>query len=55
MALEKFNPSTIYLAADPWLFHEYNNQKRWRSIKADYNKALLNINLWSKKKAILIK
>jgi hypothetical protein len=51
MALEKFNPSTIYLAADPWLFHEYNNQKRWRSIKADYNKALLNINLWSKEKS----
>jgi hypothetical protein len=50
MALEKFNPTTIYLAADPWLFHEYNNQKRWRSIKADYNKALLNINLWSKEK-----
>jgi hypothetical protein len=50
MALEKFNPTTIYLAADPWLFHENNNQKRWRSIKADYNKALLNINLWSKEK-----
>jgi len=51
MALEKFNPTTIYLSADPWLFHEYNNQKRWKSIKADYDKALLNINLWSKEKS----
>ena len=51
MALEKFNPALIYLGADPWLFHEYNNQKRWKSIEADYNKAFLNINLWSKEKS----
>jgi peptidoglycan/LPS O-acetylase OafA/YrhL len=50
MALEKFNPTIIYLAADPWLFNQHNNQKRWKSIKADYNNALFNINLWSKDK-----
>ena len=51
LALEKFNPAIIYLAADPWLFNVNNNQKRWKSIKADYNKALLNINSWSKEKS----
>jgi hypothetical protein len=47
MALEKFNPSTIYLGGDPWLFNKYNNQKRWKSIKTEYYKTLSNINSWN--------
>jgi len=50
MALEKFNPKIIYLAADPWLFNAYSNQKRWKSIETDYHQAILNINLWNKEK-----
>jgi hypothetical protein len=50
MALEKFNPRTIYLAADPWLFNEVNGQKRWKSIKSEYFTTLLNINSWNKEK-----
>jgi len=50
MALEKFNPRTIYLAADPWLFNAVNGQKRWRSIKSEYFKTLLNIDSWNKEK-----
>ena len=30
MALEKFNPKTILLGADPWLFNIYNNQYIFR-------------------------
>jgi peptidoglycan/LPS O-acetylase OafA/YrhL len=47
MALEKFNPKTLYLGADPWLFNEYNNQKRWKSLKAEYYNAFSNISSWS--------
>jgi peptidoglycan/LPS O-acetylase OafA/YrhL len=46
MALEKFNPTIIYLGADPWLFNEYNNQKRWKSLKLEYYVAFANINAW---------
>lgn len=50
MALEKFNPTTIYLAADPWLFNVYNNQKRWKSLKLEYYKTLSNIDSWNREK-----
>ncbi len=50
MALEKFNPETIYLSADPWIFNLNANQRRWKSLKKDYYKALLNINAWKKEK-----
>lgn len=48
MALEKFNPTTIYLSADPWLFNKYSNQNRWKSIKSEYHKAFFNIDSWYK-------
>lgn len=54
MALEKFNPRTIYLAADPWLFNAVNGQKRWRSIKSEYFKTLLNIDSGTKKKSFIL-
>jgi hypothetical protein len=50
MALEKFYPKTIYLSADPWIFNLNANQRRWKSLKKDYYKALLNINAWKKEK-----
>jgi peptidoglycan/LPS O-acetylase OafA/YrhL len=50
MALEKFNPKTIYLGADPWLLNEYNNQKRWKSLKSEYYTAFLNISSWTNEK-----
>ena len=49
MALEKFNPKTIYLAADPWLFNDYTFKKEWKSLESEYDKALLNINFWNNK------
>ena len=52
MALDKFNPKTIYLGADPWLFNKYNNQGQWKSLKYEYYKTLSNINSWINKKKI---
>jgi len=44
MALEKFNPKSILLGADPWLFNLNNGQYRWKSLKYEYDKSLLKIN-----------
>jgi peptidoglycan/LPS O-acetylase OafA/YrhL len=48
MALEKFNLDTILLGADPWLFNDFANQERWKSIAEEYQISLKNILLKSK-------
>jgi peptidoglycan/LPS O-acetylase OafA/YrhL len=48
MALEKFNVNTILLGADPWLFNDFANQERWKSISDEYQISLKNILLKSK-------
>ena len=48
MALEKFNVDTILLGADPWLFNDFANQLRWKSISEEYKISLKNIQLRSK-------
>lgn len=48
MALEKFNVDTILLGADPWLFNDFANQLRWKSISEEYRISLKNIQLKSK-------
>ena len=40
LALQKFTPKAVYLAADPWLFNENSNQNRWLSIKDEYEYSL---------------
>lgn len=48
MALEKFNVDTILLGADPWLFNEFANQIRWKSISEEYKNSLKSIQQKSK-------
>ena len=48
MALEKFNVDTILLGADPWLFNDFANQLRWKSISEEYKNSLKSIQLKSK-------
>ncbi len=48
MALEKFNVDTILLGADPWLFNDFANLLRWKSILEEYKISLKNIQLKSK-------
>ena len=43
MALEKFNLDTILLGADPWLFNDFANQERWKSIAEEYQISLKNL------------
>ena len=48
MALEKFNVDTILLGADPWLFNDFANQLRWKSISEEYKNSLKSIQIKSK-------
>lgn len=48
MALEKFKVDTILLGVDPWLFNNFANQLRWKSISEEYMISLKNIQLKSK-------
>ena len=47
MALEKFKPSTIILAAEPWLFNEnysdWRKSNRWEIYKKEYKKSISKI------------
>ena len=40
MAVNKFKPTTIFIAADPWLFNSKSKQLGWKSISDDYLIAL---------------
>jgi hypothetical protein len=48
MALEKFNVDKILLGADPWLFNNFANQLRWKSISGEYKNSLKSIQFKSK-------
>jgi len=43
MSLEKFDPETIIIGLDPWLFNKFNYQARWKSLTEEYKKSLLKI------------
>lgn len=45
MAIKKFNPKTILIAADPWLFNSQSGQNRWKSLYMDYALALNTLGL----------
>ena len=55
MSIEKFKPKKILLGADPWLFNNFNNQSRWKSISTEYDLSLENIKLMKRKNKILTK
>lgn len=33
-------PEKVIIGIDPWLFNEYNNQSRWKTLENEYNKFL---------------
>ena len=55
MALERFSPDKILLAADPWLFNKNNGQSRWKSISSEYKNASKNIQQMNNEYKILKK
>jgi peptidoglycan/LPS O-acetylase OafA/YrhL len=45
MAIKKFQPSTIFIGADPWLFNSKSGQVRWKAINNEYISALSSLKL----------
>lgn len=45
LAIKKFNPSTIFISADPWLFNSKSGQLRWKSLEVEYLSALSKISV----------
>lgn len=45
MALRRFNPSIIFVSADPWLLNRRSGQNRWKSLDAEYRAALAELGL----------
>jgi hypothetical protein len=45
MAIKKFQPSTIFIGVDPWLFNAKSGQGRWKSLNNEYISALSSLKL----------
>ena len=45
LATKKFNPHTIFLGADPWLFNPNSGQNRWHSFSEQYSQELLHLDV----------
>ena len=45
MATKKFNPSTIFISVDPWLFNSKSEQGRWVSLSDEYFSALSHLKI----------
>jgi hypothetical protein len=43
MATQKFQPRTLLVGVDPWLFNAKSGQMRWKSIEAEYEAGLARI------------
>lgn len=43
MASKKFNPSTIFIGVDPWLFNSKSGQERWRALNDEYVAAVSSL------------
>ncbi|MGG5872025.1 acyltransferase family protein [Pseudomonas peli] len=40
LSARKFNPSYVFLGADPWIFNRYSGQSRWTSLGSEYSAAV---------------
>jgi hypothetical protein len=40
LSSNKFNPSYVFLGADPWIFNVNSGQSRWKSLESEYSSAL---------------
>ncbi len=43
LASKKFNPKSVLVSGDPWLFNANSGQNRWRTLEFEYNSALRDI------------
>jgi hypothetical protein len=47
----KFNPDSVLISADPWLFNSKSGQDRWRSLETEYYSSLSDLNIDVEKSA----
>jgi peptidoglycan/LPS O-acetylase OafA/YrhL len=40
MSVRKFNPSTVLIGMDPWLFNSLSGQDRWRALEPEFQSAV---------------
>ena len=45
MAIKNFQPSSILIGADPWLFNSKSGQERWKSLYKEYIAALSSLKI----------
>jgi peptidoglycan/LPS O-acetylase OafA/YrhL len=45
LSSNKFNPSYVFLGADPWIFNANSGQSRWKSLETEYGSALSKLGL----------
>jgi peptidoglycan/LPS O-acetylase OafA/YrhL len=43
LAFDKFQPNTVLIGGDPWLFNRLSGQTSWQSISSDYESALAGL------------
>ena len=43
LATRKFKPKVLLIGVDPWLFNSESGQNRWKSLDAEFNRAILSI------------
>ena len=44
IATKKFNPNTLIIGADPWVFNEASGQTRWQTLSEEYQRAVPFLN-----------
>jgi peptidoglycan/LPS O-acetylase OafA/YrhL len=47
LSSNKFNPTYVFLGADPWIFNVNSGQSRWKSLETEYGSALSKLGLTS--------
>ena len=43
LATSKFQPKMIIIGTDPWIFNKTSGQKRWQSLRTEYENAIIKI------------
>jgi peptidoglycan/LPS O-acetylase OafA/YrhL len=43
IAVQKFDPSTVLIGMDPWLFNSHSGQDRWKSLYGEFQSAMQTI------------
>lgn len=47
LSSNKFDPSYVFLGADPWIFNVNSGQSRWKSLETEYSSALSELGMAS--------